>query len=105
MAGNLAVFDQKSPSATLRVVFDFTSALGAGVTLSSPTVSAVVWTGVDPSPGGLISGSAAVSGATVTQLLVGGVAGVIYKLTCTVGTSDGQSLVMYGYVAVIGDPL
>lgn len=105
MAGNLVVLDQKAPGATVSVVFDFISFLPSGVTLSAPVVQATVWAGVDGAPAAIISGSAAVSGSQVTQLITGGVAGVLYKLTAQATASNGQTLIMYGYLAVVGDPL
>ena len=95
----------KDPGATEKVVFDFLSLLAVGETLSGATTTAAVWTGVDATPGGLISGAATVSGSQATQALTGGVAGVIYKLTCTATTSAGQTLVLTGYIAVVADPV
>lgn len=105
MAGNIVVLDQKSPAATVQLVFDFISFLPAGVTLFAPVVQATVWAGVDAAPGAIISGAASVSGTKVLQNITGGVAGVIYKLTVGVSASNGQALIIYGYLAVVGDPL
>lgn len=103
----LNVIPQKSPSATQAVVFDFSSsyAVGTTATLASATVTASVWAGVDASPSAIVDGSATVSGLQATQLFTGGVDGVVYKVQCTAVTSDGQTLVQYGYLAVVGNPL
>ena len=102
---NLVVLDQKSPAATVQVAFDFVSLLAAGVTLSAPLVTASVWAGVDATPGAIVLGAASVSGSQVLQSITAGVAGTIYKLTAQASTSNGQTLILYGYLAVVGDPL
>jgi hypothetical protein len=81
--------------------FDFTSQLATGETISTQSVACSVFTGVDASPSSMISGAASHSGAIVTQLIIGGVAGVIYELVCTVTTSLGQTLKLTGYLAAI----
>lgn len=104
MAGNMAVFDQKAPPDIMRLAFDYTSRLPTGVNLTSAGVSAQVWAGVDPNPNAIILGSTIV-GAVVYQIVTGGVPGVIYKLTCFTSASNGENPIMYGYLAVVGDPL
>lgn len=81
--------------------FDFSSRLLPGVTLSTPVCTAAVYSGTDASPSAIISGSASASGAIVSQKLTAGTLGVIYEVTCTVTTSDGQTLLLSGYLAVI----
>lgn len=82
-------------------VFDFTSSLAAAETISTQSVAASVYSGVDPSPGDLIDGAASASGAQVTQSLTGGVAGVVYALVCTVTTSLSQTLQLSAYFPVL----
>jgi hypothetical protein len=81
------------------------SLLPAGQTISGATVTATVWAGVDASPSSILSGLPTVSGQTVTQKLVGGVAGVIYKLRVAATASDGSVPVLVAYLAVVEDPL
>lgn len=85
------------------VKFDFAGRIAAGVTLSSPTVTATVYSGTDAAPSNIISGAASVSGSIVTQKVTGGTLGVIYELLCQVTTSDSQTLQMVGLLAVIPD--
>ena len=96
-------FAPKLVGATRAVVFEFLGELVAGETLSTATVTAAVYCGTDASPSSLISGSASASGTQVSQKLTGGVEGVIYKLTCTITTSAGNTLVKTGFLAVIPD--
>lgn len=88
---------------TKAYTFDFSSQLGVGVTLSSPTVTATVYSGTDSSPSSIVSGSASAAGAVVTQKITAGTLGVIYELLCQVTTSDGQTLQLVGLLAIIAD--
>ena len=93
-------------SAEIRTVtFDFTSDLAAGETISTETVTASVYSGVDASPSAVISGSASASGAVVSQKVTGGVVGVMYELLCSITTSASQTLEKVGMMAVIPDVL
>lgn len=87
----------------VNVTFDFSSRLGIGETISTQTVTATVYSGTDASPSAIISGSASVSGAVVTQKLTGGVLGVLYKLLCAVTTSAGQTLQVAAFLAIAPD--
>ena len=95
------VLEPKNAAETVSIVFDFASQLAVGETLSSATVTAVVYSGVDSSPSAIISGSAAISGTKITQKVTGGTLGVTYVLTCAVVTSTSQTLQMIGYLVVV----
>ena len=81
---------------------DFSDLLGSE-TISTQTVTATVYSGTDSNPSAIISGSASKSGSIVTQLITGGVAGVIYDVTWAITTSGGQTLKKSGYLAVVPD--
>jgi hypothetical protein len=85
----------------VKYTFDFASWLAAGETLTSATVTAAVYAGVDASPSALISGSDSISGAVVTQLIIGGTAGVIYQIDCKAVTSASQTLVLTSRLAIL----
>jgi len=93
----------KLQSESVNYSFDFTSRLNVGETITASSVTATVYTGVDASPASIISGSSTISGSIVTQLIIAGVAGVIYELLCTAVTSAGQTLKLSAYLAVIPD--
>lgn len=84
------------------LVFDFTNELAAGETISTAVVSMATYAGTDAAPSGLLSGNEVISGATVTQKLVGGVEGVIYSATCEIATSASRTINRTGLVAVVG---
>lgn len=93
-------FDQKGPSETTNVAFDFTSSMAAAETISTSTVAASTYSGTDANPSLIINGSASSSGQVVTQSLTAGTAGVTYLLTCTITTSAGQVLQLSGFLTV-----
>jgi len=86
---------------TKAYTFDFTSQLSASETISTQSVSAVVYSGTDASPSSIISGSASASGQKVTQKITAGTVGVTYLLTCTITTSTGQTLLLEAFLPVV----
>ena len=94
------VFPSKITTATLPLMFDFVSQLGAGETLASALVTVSLFSGIDATPSAILSGSASITGLIVTQYVHAGTAGVIYQLNCAVETSAGNQLIMTGLLAV-----
>lgn len=91
----------KKVGETAPVVFDFTAALATTETISTQSVAAVVYSGVDANPSAVISGAATANLKLVSQSVTGGVSGVIYQLTCTITTSLGKTLQQSAYFAVV----
>lgn len=100
MRTNLGV---KLAGETVKKEFDFTSRLALGETISTAVVTASVYSGTDASPSAIISGSAAISGAKVTQALAAGTLGVTYLLLCSITTSTSQTLKLGGLLTVVSD--
>ncbi len=73
---------------------DYGPRLATGETIISAVWSVSVVSGVDPTPGAMLSGNASFQGSQVSQMLQGGVAGVTYAPICTALTSQGQILVL-----------
>jgi hypothetical protein len=94
------LWQPKQAAATQSYPFNFISDLAVGETITGATVTALVWSGNDPTPSNLISGAATISGTVVSQKLTGGVAGNIYAVTCTATTSAGQTLIHSAYLVV-----
>ena len=90
----------KLPAEQLKVGFEFASLLAAGETLSSGTVTSVLYSGTDASPSAVISGAASISGTQLVQLLIGGVTGNIYNLTASATTSAGKTLNIQGLLTI-----
>lgn len=91
----------KRPGETGPAVFDFTSSMAASETISTQSVAASVYSGVDANPSAIISGAASASGKLVSQSITGGVSGVIYQLVCTITTSLSKTLQQSSYFAVV----
>lgn len=104
--GQRIVLPTKTPGTTQFVPaagWDFISLLQVGETISTAVVTAGVWSGNDPNAAAIISGAASISGTKVLQLITAGVLGCIYGLKCAITTSLGQTLNLYGYLAIIPD--
>lgn len=87
-------FSAKVPVEDEYFGFDFAARLATGETLSSASFAiAIVSGGVDAGAASMISGAAVIDGSIAKQLVIDGVAGVTYRLTGTVVTSAGQTLV------------
>lgn len=86
---------------TITVSFDFLSRLAIGETITTAITNATVFSGVDATPSGLISGSSTIVVSAVNQKLTGGLAGVVYKVACSIRTSSGNILIEEALVAVL----
>lgn len=82
---------------------DFISRLGPTETILSAITTASVYSGTDPSPSSIVSGSATFAGTKVNQYLQAGVLGVMYELLFTITTSLGQTLEMAAFWTVEPD--
>lgn len=91
----------KSPATKANYQFDFTDQLASGETISTQTVVASLYSGVDADPSQLIAGAATQSSGIVTQAIKKGLAGNIYQLTCTVTTSGNLTLQRSGLLAIV----
>ena len=97
-----AYFNPKLLGETAILTWNWASKIiDPAVTISTAVITSTVYSGTDASPSSMISGSATISGYNVTQKITGGVLGVVYQLLCTITTSDGQTLQMPGFLAVV----
>ncbi len=87
-------FDPKRPDEVEVFAFDFARVLSAGESISTAVVKAVqADDATEASVPGMVSGTAGVDGAIVSQLVAGGTDGVTYTLLCTITTHQGQTIV------------
>lgn len=94
----------KKVSESKGYAFDFVGQLRNGDTVSTGTTTMTVYSGVDASPISMVSGSVTVSAQSIcTQILVGGVAGVIYVMKMQAVTALGDILVQTAFIAVLPD--
>lgn len=101
MLAQRAELPPKYSGVTATYTFDFAADLASGETISTQVCTAAVYSGTDASPSSIISGAATASGSVVSQDITGGTEGVIYQITCTITTSEGQTLKLVGLLAVV----
>lgn len=90
----------KLVSEDAKVIADFTNVMIASSTISSYTVTAVVYSGIDASPSSIVS-TLAISGQTIVATIIDGVEGCTYLLTFTATTSDSQVRVKQTYLSIL----
>ena len=90
-------FSAKDPAEVIVYGISFTNLLGVGETISTATFSKAVASGIgsDSGAGALtLSGAADISAAPIVkQTVSGGISGLTYRLTATVTTNAGRTLV------------
>lgn len=72
--------------------FDFSLAIQAGTTLSSPTVTISLVSGIDATPNARLIGGPAVVGNSVVQMVGSLQPAATYDILATVLTSTGETL-------------
>lgn len=100
-----AFFESKAPDESVKLTFDFSPDLPAGVTLSgSPTVTFTVYSGADANPSAIANGLALPNEAD-TAIIVPvdtGMDGVTYKIHVLIATTDPQLILsLTGFLPVI----
>ena len=93
-AGEMVIYPQ----------FDFLSLYASSTDslLFILSVTASVYSGIDPNPTAIIA-SDSFANSVVSVGVTGGVVGVIYELAVKVTLASGQSPILCGYLAVIPD--
>lgn len=99
----IQVLPPKHPDETITLEFDFSGRLLAVETLTGGGCTAIVGSGVDPSPSSIISGAATQSGFIVRQVVTGGLPGVVYVINCEVTTSESNVLINQARLAVVSE--
>lgn len=99
----LVVFPAKGIGETAPYTFNFADRLQFGEAINGASVSLSVRSGTDPNPTLMTPSPATFTGTVVTQDITGGVAGVIYDVTCTVTATNSHNYVKQGTLAVIID--
>lgn len=107
--GGNTIFPPKKSGELITLPFDFSSTfedISSAITAASVSVS--VYSGTDANPSSLLSGMAGLVVPSnglpvrrVTQNVTGGVAGVIYLLSCSATTASGLTAIQSGYLAIL----
>ena len=99
------ILNAKLAGETINEVFDFSSRLAVGETISSASTTATVYSGTDANPSAILNALTTISGGKVTQGVIGGTLGVTYKLVCTVHTSASQILQLTAMLVITPDTI
>ncbi len=101
---NQLTFSAKAVGDTQPYVVNFSDRLQFGETINGAAVSISVFSGTDPSPSSLLSGIATYdTSGNVTQVLTGGIAGVIYNVVYIVTGTGSHNYVKVGQLAVLSN--
>jgi hypothetical protein len=91
-------FDVATKGERQPYALDFVRDIADGDTLVSAIWTCEVVEGIDPNASSCISGPASVSGTKTFQFVILLVPGVRYRLTATVITAVGSTVVLYSHV-------
>lgn len=101
---NQLTFLAKAVGETQPYVVNFSDRLQFGESINGAAVSVSVFSGTDPSPNSLLSGSATYdTSGNVTQVLTGGIVGVIYNITYLVTGTASHNYLKQGQLAIISN--
>jgi len=96
---NRITWEAKYANSTKVYVFDFTSQLAIGETISSAVVSASSFSAAS---GAVVTlGTCSISGARVSVPVSAGTEGAVFLIRCEIETSLSQTLVQVAYLPVI----
>lgn len=101
---NQLTFPAKAVGETQPYVVNFSDRLQFGESINGAAVAISVFSGTDPTPNSLLSGVATYdSSGNVTQVLTGGVIGVVYNVVYTVTGTNSHNYVKVGQLAVLSN--
>lgn len=101
---NQLIFPAKAVGETQPYVVNFSDRLQFGEAINGAAVTVTVFSGTDPNPTSLLSGSATFdSSGNVTQVLTAGVVGVVYNIAYVVTGTNSHNYVKVGQLAVLSN--
>lgn len=100
---NQLTFPAKGVGETQPYVVNFSDRLQFGEAINGAATTASVFSGTDPLPVNILSGSPTFTATTLTQVITGGVAGVIYTVVFTVTGTSSHNYTKTAQLSVI-DP-
>lgn len=94
-------FSEKDDDEIYTVGFDFAALLAAGETIIAVTFAIRASGTPDASSATMLSGGPSINGSVVKHLVIGGLPGIIYRISATVITSSGHKYVESADLAVV----
>jgi hypothetical protein len=95
------ILSDKATTETISLTAFFADRLQYGETINGSSVTAVVSSGIDPTPSAILSGASTYTATTVTQAITGGVAGVTYTLIFLATGTNSHNYVKQGYLSIV----
>lgn len=92
---------QKLTIEELTMEFDMLSRMASGESVVTATVLCAVYSGEDSLASSMIDGDPSISNNIVSQRVKGGIAGVIYLVSCSVRTTSNNIYVNEAKLAVL----
>lgn len=99
----LSIHEPKMVVDVVPAIFDFTSDLESGETISSAVCAVSVFTGQDSSPEDLLYQTVIITGNICEQKIQKGIPGVVYDILLTVITSTGRDVEQVTRIAILPD--
>jgi len=97
------ILPEKGIGETYPVTITFADKLQSGEAINGAAVTVTVYAGTDATPSNLLSGSATYTANTVTQVITGGVAGVIYSLVYVATGTSSHNYAKVARLAVVAN--
>lgn len=87
------VIQKKFVEEALVISSDFSDRLAVGESVNAASSVILVFSGTDPDPELVLSGAATLANNVISQLVIDGLPGVIYKVLMTATTTAGNILI------------
>lgn len=100
---NYVILPAKAVGEVQSYTINFSDRLQYGESINGAATTASVFTGTDPSPASILSGAPTFTATTLTQVISGGVAGVIYTVVFTVTGTNSHNYTKISNLSVL-DP-
>jgi len=94
------VLPVKLSSTVVPIEVDFISQLQGDDAVVAIEVTVSVFSGVDANPDAILSGSPTIAQNRITQVITGGVVGVVYRLSFSATTFYGNNTIIYANLAI-----
>ena len=99
---NQLIFPPKNVGETIPLIVSFADRLQPGEGINGAVVTASVYSGTDNNPSALISGTATYDAfGNATQVITGGVAGVVYTLVYLITGTNSHNYIKVGQLAIL----
>ena len=95
------ILESKNVSETINLRIDASGLMDTGEAITAVLAYVVVWSGTDPNPSAILSGSPTVLTNVIRQNVIGGVAGVTYMLRFDLTTNQGNQRILTAPLSVL----